>query len=78
MTTVKITPTDNGPLLIEGPARVIDADGNDYDLIDQPTIFLCRCGRSETKPFCDGTHETLKFKAANRAPHTLTPIATAS
>ncbi len=55
MTMVKITPTDNGPYLIEGPARVVDADGNDYDLNDQTTIFLCRCGGSGTKPFCDGT-----------------------
>ena len=70
MTTVKITPTDNGPLLIEGPARVVDADGNEYNLTDQTTIFLCRCGSSGTKPFCDGTHETRKFEAANRAPHT--------
>jgi len=37
MTTVKITPTDNGPYLIEGPARVVDADGNEYDLTDQTT-----------------------------------------
>jgi CDGSH-type Zn-finger protein len=78
MTTVKITTTDNGPLLIEGPARVVDADGSEYDLIDPATIFLCRCGGSGTKPFCDGTHETLNFEAANRAPHTLAPIATAS
>ena len=78
MTTIKITPTDNGPYLIDGPASVIDADGNEYDLTDQTTIFLCRCGGSGTKPFCDGTHETLKFEATSRAPHTLTPIATAS
>ena len=36
MTMVKITPTDNGPYLIEGPARVVDADGNDYDLPTRP------------------------------------------
>ena len=69
MTMVKITPTDNGPYLIEGPARVVDADGNDYDLTEQTTIFLCRCGGSGTKPFCDGTHQTLKYEAASRAPH---------
>ena len=78
MTTVKITPTDNGPLLIEGSARVVDAEGNEYDLAEQTTIFLCRCGGSGTKPFCDGSHETLKFDAASRAPHTPAPIATAS
>jgi len=66
MTTV-ITPTDNGPYVIAGPARVIDAGGNDYDLDEQTAIVLCRCGGSRTKPFCDGTHETLKFEAAQRA-----------
>jgi CDGSH-type Zn-finger protein len=78
MITFKITPTDNGPLLIEGPARVVDADGNEYDLTEHAAIFLCRCGASGTKPFCDGAHERLKFEAASRAPHTLAPIAAAS
>lgn len=78
MTTVTITPTDNGPYLIEGAARVVDADGNTYDLSEQTTIFLCRCGGSGTKPFCDGTHETLTFEAANRALQERAPIAIAS
>ena len=75
MNNANITPTDNGPYKIEGPVRIIDADGNDYDLTGQTTIFLCRCGNSATKPFCDGTHETLNFEAANRASRTLAPIA---
>ncbi len=78
MTTVTITPTDNGPYMIEGPARVVDADGNDYDQVEQTTIFLCRCGGSGTKPFCDGTHEMLSFEAASRAPQTPASIAIAS
>ena len=77
MTTIKITPTDNGPYLIEGPGRVVDADGNAYDLDEQTTIVLCRCGGSRTKPFCDGTHETLNFEAANRALEKPAPIAIA-
>jgi CDGSH-type Zn-finger protein len=77
MSTVRITPTDHGPYLIKGAASVIDADGNEYDLTDQTTIFLCRCGGSRTKPFCDGTHETLEFESDSRARHTLTPIAAA-
>jgi len=66
MTTVTITPTDNGPYVIEGPRELSTPTGNDYDPSDQTTIFLCRCGRSGTKPFCDGTHETLSFEAASR------------
>ena len=46
MTTVTITATDDGPYMIEGPARVIDADRNEYDLAEDTTIFLCRCGNS--------------------------------
>jgi CDGSH-type Zn-finger protein len=66
MTTV-ITPTDNGPYVIAGPARVVDAGGNEYLLGEQAAIVLCRCGGSRSKPFCDGTHETLNFEAAQRA-----------
>ena len=76
MNHATITPTDNGPYRIEGPARIIDAGGNDYDLTGQTTIFLCRCGNSSTRPFCDGTHETVNFEATNRASRTLAPIAT--
>ena len=75
MNHATITPTDNGPYMIDGPARIIDADGNDYDLTGQTTIFLCRCGNSGTKPFCDGTHETLNFEATSRAPRSLSAMA---
>ena len=70
MTDVKITPTNNGPYLVEGSVRVVDADGTEYDLSEQTTIYLCRCGGSRSKPFCDGTHETLNFEAVHRARRT--------
>jgi CDGSH-type Zn-finger protein len=73
-----IAPTDNGPYAITGPARVVDADGHEYDLTQQTTIFLCRRGGLATKPFRDGTHETLNFEATSRASRTLAPIATTS
>ena len=66
MTDAKITPTDNGPYLVEGVVRVVDADGKGYDLSGQTTIALCRCGGSGTKPFCDGTHMKVEFEAADR------------
>ena len=74
MTNVKITPTDHGPYQVDGPVRVIDAAGTEYQIAEQPTIFLCRCGNSATKPFCDGTHETLNFQAAHRAARVPTAI----
>ena len=61
---------ENGPYRVSGPVKVIDADGNEFDLephTKNGTIVLCRCGGSTTKPFCDGTHSRLGFDAATRA-----------
>lgn len=57
-----ITPCANGPLLVRGPVKLLDADGNAVPL-RRETIALCRCGRSRTRPFCDGTHKLIDFKA---------------
>jgi hypothetical protein len=48
MTNVKITPTDHGPYQVDGPVTVIDAAGTEYDIPEQTTIYLCRCGNSAT------------------------------
>jgi CDGSH-type Zn-finger protein len=65
MNDATITPTDNGPYLIDGSVILRDADGNPYETSN--TIALCRCGRSGTKPFCDGSHDKTHFSALNRA-----------
>ena len=65
MNDVTITPTDNGPYLVEGSVTVVDAEGNQYE--PSETIALCRCGHSSTKPFCDATHEKANFAAVSRA-----------
>ena len=62
----KITALDNGPYLVRGPVVVADAEGNEYRT-ERKTIALCRCGGSKTKPFCDGTHSKVGFRAAERA-----------
>jgi CDGSH-type Zn-finger protein len=62
----KITALDNGPYLVRGPVIITDAEGNQF-YTDRETIALCRCGGSQTKPFCDGTHSKVGFEAANRA-----------
>ena len=65
---VEIKVRENGPLRIQGPIRLIDADGAEYDLAERgEVIALCRCGGSTTKPFCDGTHSKTGFEAAERA-----------
>jgi CDGSH-type Zn-finger protein len=68
MQQVEIKARHNGPYKITGPVRVIDSEGNEYDLSQRgETIALCRCGGSATKPFCDGTHSQIGFEAAERA-----------
>ena len=68
MTEVEIKARENGPYKVSGPVRLIDADGNEYDLGGRgEAIALCRCGGSTTKPFCDGTHSRIGFEAAERA-----------
>lgn len=64
---IKVTVRDNGPYLVEGPMRLVDADGNEFDLKGRQRVSLCRCGASTRKPFCDGTHSKLGFQAAERA-----------
>ena len=66
MNSATITPTDNGPYLIQGNVTLVDVGGNPYQATE--TIALCRCGHSSTKPFCDGTHEQANFAAINRSP----------
>lgn len=65
---VTITVRPNGSYRVEGPIRLVDGDGNEWDLTGRAKISLCRCGASNTKPFCDGTHRTIGFQAAETAP----------
>ncbi len=57
---------DNGPFLVKGAVSVTDAEGNEFRA-ERASVALCRCGGSKTKPFCDGTHSRLGFRAAERA-----------
>ena len=67
MDEVEIKVRHNGPYKVTGPIRLIDADGNEYDIPKGESIVLCRCGGSKTKPFCDKTHKEIGFEAAERA-----------
>ena len=46
---------DNGPICVVGDFDIIDAEGNKMNYGNK--IYLCRCGNSENKPFCDGSHK---------------------
>ncbi len=59
----KITVNNNGSLRIEGEIEIYDASGNQYDLGGRTVISLCRCGQSNNKPFCDGSHARCGFES---------------
>ncbi len=67
MAEVTITCRENGPFLVTGPATVVDHRGQKFDLQGKETFALCRCGHSQRRPFCDGTHKTCDFIAAETA-----------
>jgi CDGSH iron-sulfur domain-containing protein 3 len=68
MAEVEIKARENGPYKVTGPFRLIDADGDEYELPDDgKPVVLCRCGQSSTKPFCDSTHKKVGFDACERA-----------
>lgn len=51
---------ENGPLLVYGTLKVTDKDGNTEK--KNKTTAFCRCGASNNKPYCDGSHVKIEFK----------------
>jgi CDGSH-type Zn-finger protein len=68
--TIKVN--TNGPLFITADdaklLRLIDADGTPIPLPEGKNVALCRCGASQRKPFCDGTHKTSGFDGTCAVP----------
>jgi CDGSH-type Zn-finger protein/uncharacterized Fe-S cluster protein YjdI len=58
---LEITPIPDGPLLVRGNLEVVTGTGHTLWKADRAA--LCRCGGSGKKPFCDGTHNTIRFKS---------------
>lgn len=52
----------NGPLLLRGDHVVQDADGEKHKT-SRPVSALCRCGKSSSQPWCDGTHKVIPQEA---------------
>jgi 3-phenylpropionate/trans-cinnamate dioxygenase ferredoxin subunit len=65
MADVKVEVRPNGPYLVTGPVEVLDVDGKVH--VSDGKTWLCRCGASTKKPFCDGTHSKIGFQAAAQA-----------
>jgi uncharacterized Fe-S cluster protein YjdI len=59
-TGVEITAEPNGPLLVRGPIQVVQPDGTTEEV---PRAAFCRCGHSGNKPYCDGSHREVGFRA---------------
>ncbi|MEZ5069721.1 MAG: (4Fe-4S)-binding protein [Bacteroidales bacterium] len=55
--TLKIMP--DGPIVVEGVFSVVDGDGT--TLRQTPMTSICRCGKSHSMPYCDGTHRKIGF-----------------
>jgi CDGSH-type Zn-finger protein len=59
---------ENGPLVLPAKFKLVDHLGNEFVLpTNKQNVALCRCGESKTKPFCDGSHKTCGFQAAETA-----------
>ncbi len=58
---IKVTCLKDGPLMLEGNVKVLNASGE--IIREAEKMFLCRCGQSNNKPFCDGKHKQINFSA---------------
>ncbi len=63
---VTITVCADGPLLVRGPARLEDENGEAVEH-RRNVVALCRCGRSQRKPLCDGSHRLTRFRDPSSA-----------
>jgi len=67
---IKMLFSANGSIVVGGDLselKMVDSTGQPIDISGETKIWLCRCGASKTKPFCDGSHETIGFQAADAA-----------
>lgn len=59
----KIKALKDGPYKVDGPVIIEDASGQVKEILQDQSVTLCRCGQSKNKPYCDGTHVKIGFKA---------------
>ena len=57
---------EDGPLHVKGALEVVGATNGAPRRVDE--CWLCRCGQSARKPFCDGTHKRIGFEAPGVPP----------
>lgn len=59
--TLEIAPQKNGPLKLSGNLEIVSGTGRTIDRVTE--TWLCRCGHSKRKPYCDGSHRKVGFEA---------------
>jgi len=60
----RITVNNNGSLRVEGDDfEIVDSEGRTFGLGGRTRVTLCRCGKSENKPFCDSAHKRCGFES---------------
>lgn len=58
--TLEIAPQANGPLKVTGSLEIVSGTGRTIKRTTE--VYLCRCGASGNKPFCDGSHRKAGFR----------------
>ncbi len=58
---VEVSPQPDGPLKVTGNLEIVSGTGRTVNRVTQ--AFLCRCGHSAKKPYCDGRHAAAGFRA---------------
>jgi CDGSH-type Zn-finger protein/uncharacterized Fe-S cluster protein YjdI len=58
---VEVAPQTDGPLKVTGNLEVVSGTGRTVNRVTR--TFLCRCGHSQNKPYCDGSHKAAGFTA---------------
>lgn len=66
MADVKIRTLKDGPYEVKGTIALVDGSRAEFKLSEDP-IYLCRCGHSANRPFCDGSHKRMSFKSEEPA-----------
>jgi len=67
MAATKLTVRNDGSVKVEGDFEIVDAEGKAFGLGGRSNAALCRCGHSEMKPFCDGSHKKVNFQSVIHA-----------
>ena len=66
--STQVSVLKNGPLKVDGDLVINDSAGKAYPASAGKPVFLCRCGLSANKPFCDGSHAKQGFASEVVAP----------